>query len=718
MDGGVYISHDGGNSWVGTSSGWPTLNSVGRISLGISASSHLTVYAAIQYFDGSSDFGVGRLYKTTDGGSSWSMVDTPPPAKAGDKGFCGKQCDYDLYVAVDPTVPNTIYLGGLDVYRSVNGGVTWTDLGGYMDLGLIHVDQHAFAFSPTSHSKIYIGNDGGIWASANADSCSPSSCWTDLNTNLGITQFYSIAVDPKDSSHLLAGAQDNGCLSHTGLSSTWTEDNNCGDGGWTGFDPLNPQIMYEAQQWSSYKDGSDALFRSNDGGATWAPVETGLSSDDKGNFMVPVAIDQSNPSTLYLGTTNLYKTTNKGTQWFKPNPGLSLPVPTDCSQGECISAIAVAPSSGNYVYVGTTTGGIYTSTEGGNHFTKAYGLPYVPVTQISVDPTIPTQAYASFSGFGNAHVFSTSNGGSSWKDISSNLPDLPVDSIAIDQDGTGIYLGTDRGVYVSLNQGVSWVVLGRDLPRVPVLDLKFASDGRLWAATHGRGAWVYSPKLLVTFGNVPDNATVLIDGTTYTGAQLISTAFNWDPGSTHTLQVEQIELGSPGVRYVFVKWNDGSTDLMRTITATSAGDLSPIFKTQYQLTVSSDYDNPQGSGWYDEGATATYSVSSPTALPGILGLLGAKATFLRWNSGTTSATSSIAMYAPNTVLAVWQTDYTLAYITSTAIVAIAAVGAVFLARKRSRKPPKKPSKRFCTRCGSPLRPGSSFCIKCGKKLGT
>ncbi len=717
QDGSLYVSHDGGKSWAGPPSGWPSPNSVGRISLGISVSSHLTLYAAIQYFDGSSDFGVGRLYRSNDGGSTWSMVNVPPPAKAADKDFCGKQCDYDLYVAVDPTDRNTIYLGGLDLYRSNNGGATWSDLGGYIDLGLIHVDQHAFAFSPTSHSKIYVGNDGGIFSSTNADSCAPTACWTDLNTNLGITQFYSIAVDPKDSSHLLGGTQDNGCLSHNGFSTVWTEDNNCGDGGWTGFDPQNPKIMYETQQWSVYKDGYDWLFRSEDGGATWVPIENGIASSDKATFMVPIAIDQSSPSTMYLGTSNLYKTSNRGGQWSKVSPGLSLPTPTDCSQGECISAITVAPSASNYIYVGTTAGNIFVSVDQGGHFTKDYGLPYVPVTQIAVDPRFPTQAYATFTGFGNGHVFSTSNAGQAWKDVSSNLPNEPVDSITLNQEGSGIYIGTDRGVYVSVNQGVSWANLGRGLPGVPVLDLKFASDGRLWAATHGRGAWVYSPKILVTLGNLPNNATVLIDGTTYTGAQLASTSFNWDPGSTHTLQVEQVEIGATGVRYIFVSWPDGSTDLTRVITATRPGDYSPVFKTQYLLTVVSDYDNPQGGGWYDEGSTATYSVSSQTLLPGILGILGARATFLRWNTGITSTTSTTIMNGPNTVQAVWATDYTLAYMTSSIITIVAILSALFAFRKRKRNPSRRQS-RTCPNCGNKLPPDSTFCIECGKKVET
>jgi photosystem II stability/assembly factor-like uncharacterized protein len=671
------------------------------------------MYAALHYFDGS-DNGIGRVYQTTNGGASWSMLTAPPPSLSSAKGFCGKQCYYDLYVAVDPTDPNTLYLGGLDLYRSTNGGTSWVDLGGYTTPNYIHVDQHAFTFSPISHTTVYIGNDGGIWTSNNANSCSPSNCWTDLNAGLGITQFYSIAVDPKDSTHVIGGTQDNGCLSHRGFSSVWTEDTNCGDGGWTGFDPSNSQTMYEAESWSCYSSGCDMLYRSDDGGATWSTIDSGLSSSDQGNFMVPLAIDQKNPSVLYLGTTNLYKTTNKGQQWFKPTPGLSLAVPDHCYDGECISAIAIAPTADNFVYVGTTKGRIFTSVDQGEDFTEAVGLPSAPVTQIAVDPIIPSQAYATFSGFGTGHVFSSSNGGSSWKDISSNLPDDPADSLALSADGSSIYVGTDHGVYVSVNAGVSWVALGRGLPRVPVMDLKFAPNGNLWAATHGRGAWVYSPKILVTLSSVPANATVTVDGVSYTGSQLSSQSFNWDPGSSHTLQVQAIEMGAAGVRYVFVSWSDGSTDLSKTVMANRPGDYSPIFKTQYLLSVVSDYDNPQGSGWYDQGATATYSVSPKTALPGILGLLGAQGTFMGWSNEITAPSATVIMYGPVTVQAQWRTNYTLAYITSAVIVAAVISVSFFLLRRRSASRGK--GARTCPRCGHSIPSDSDFCMECGAKV--
>ena len=715
-DGGVYVSSDAGSTWSGPlTGGFPNASSVGRISLGISASSHRTLYAAIQYLEpnGSSD---GRLYRTMDGGSTWSRIGTPIPAKLNGTTFCGDQCDYDLYIAVDPTDPNTLYLGGLNLYRSTDGGAHWTDLGGYAPSSngetLIHVDQHALAFSPTSHTTIYIGNDGGAWSSTQANTCQPASCWTDLNSGLGITQFYSIAVDPTNSTHLLGGTQDNGCMSHTGLGLTWVEDDNCGDGGWTAFNPKNPRTMYETEEWSALNDSAGFLYRSDNGGSGWNVIDNGLNATDQGNFLVPLAIDPTNPSTLYLGTTNLYKSTNEGDNWTMPTPGLSFPTPDTCEHNvysrDCISAIAVAPSSGDYVYVGTNTGHFYASTDGANHFVEAdASLPKqtdqlvfpavipqnvpqrVPVTYIVVDPHNPKQVYVTFSGFGNGHVFSSSNEGSTWSDISSDLPDYPVNTIALSPDGSWIFVGTDRGVYASLNGGLTWAILGTNLPRVPVMDLKFGPNGNLWAATWGRGVWMYSFKqaLTITFANMPAAAIITIDGTVYNGTILRSTPFEWNSGSTHSLQVSQVEPGPPGVRYVFVKWSDGSTDLSRTLNTTMPGDYSPIFTTQDELDVLSGQGNPQGAGWYDAGATATISVTSPTPAAGLFGLLGATSTFLHWTDASTATTpmATITVDQPKSATAAWSTDYTRAYTAMAVIVAISIFAlAVILNSKRAR----------------------------------
>jgi photosystem II stability/assembly factor-like uncharacterized protein len=687
VDGGVYVSKDGGLSWAGALvGGLPSPRDVGRINLGISASSHLTLFAAIE--DISSNPTRGWLYQTTDGGSSWSLVNLPRTPR-GQGGFCGDQCDYDMLVAVDPADSNTIYLGGLDLYRTTDGGSTWTDLGGYA--GYIHPDQHAFAFSPVSHTTIYVGNDGGVWSASDANTCLPESCWTNLNSGLGLLQFQSVATHPTDKFVFLGGTQDNGALLHNESSSVWTEVAG-GDGGWVAFDPYNPLIIYHAFPWPE-----GGLERSIDGGANWVSITdttNGVNTNDKGLFYVPVAMDPTSSSTMYIGTYRLYKTTSRGNIWTLPSPGLSFSPSGGCSvtrKEDCISAIAVAPSNGQYVYVGTNTGKFFVSTDGGSNFRRIdQGLPSKPITKIAVDPTVPTDAYVTFSGFGTGHVFFTANTGQSWLDISSNLPALPTNVIILGSGGNVIYVGTDRGVYASMDKGHSWVLLGGGLPRVAVVDLAFAADGKLVAATHGRGIWIHTTKILVTFAEEPAGVSVAIDGVQYTSQQLLVNIFEWENGTTHAMQVTAIILGNSGVRYAFQHWTDGSKDLSRSITVTKHGDYSALFNTQYELKVISDFGNPQGGGWYDAGSKATFSITSLSPQPGLLGLLGGKVVFQGWTGYVVagSPTSTITMNGPKTVQAIWRTDNSQAYITVAVLIAAAAAAIVLFLRKRTHRTSK------------------------------
>ncbi len=469
----IYKSTDGGATWGAlTGGGFPPSN-VGRIALAISGS---TLLAAIEV----TNTAAGALYRTTDGGTTWTSVSVP----LGPFGntFCSSglgsgQCWYDLVVAMDPANANNIFLGGYDLHRSTNGGTTWADLGGYT--GNIHPDQHAFAFSPSASSTIYAGNDGGVWSSSNGLACSPSSCWTNLNLGLEITQFQFLAAHPTNPQIFFGGTQDNGSPERTGASSVWTMLIG-GDGGWTAFDKNNPSTMYHTFFGISPQ-------RSDDGGVTWTTITTGITTSDAAQFYIPMAMDPTTPATLYLGTFRLYKTTNKGNIWYLPAPGLSL------TGGAAISAIAVAPSNGLYVYVGATNGKFFTSTDGGVNFVERdTGLPTRFVTKIAVDPSNPQKVYATFSGFGGGHLFYSANAGTSWSDISSNLPDIPANAVAVDSAGGIIYVGTDVGVFASDNNGASWSVLGTGLPNVTVFDLLFAANGQLLAATHGRSVWRFT----------------------------------------------------------------------------------------------------------------------------------------------------------------------------------------------------------------------------------
>ncbi len=434
----------------------------------------------------------GELFRSLDGASTWTQIPTPiGPLGAS---FCelqagNSQCFFDLYVAVDPKTSDTIYLGGIDLYRSVDGGATWVDLGGY-GAGYLHVDQHAFAFNSTSSTssstpQVYVGNDGGVWSSQTADTCSPASCWTNRNLGLDLAQFYSLAMDPKEATNYFAGAQDNGGILHAGNNRVWTQVD-LGDRGSTLYNSTNPLIMY------SY--GSSNPRRSTDGGITWTTIGNGLSGDH--TFMAPMAMS-ADSKTLYLGTDQVFETTHEGGFW---TIACSVACPSVLS-GEVYTSIQVAPSNAQIIYTATNAGRFFFSANGGSTFDERdLGLPSDPcfncvhdynhwITKISVNATTPQNVFVTLSGGGGKHVFMTTDYGTSWTDITSNLPDyLGVTSLALGPAGT-VYVGTDFGAYFSTNRGTSWSVLGTGLPTVPIFDLEL-SNGALFAATYGRGVWL------------------------------------------------------------------------------------------------------------------------------------------------------------------------------------------------------------------------------------
>jgi uncharacterized repeat protein (TIGR02543 family) len=181
------------------------------------------------------------------------------------------------------------------------------------------------------------------------------------------------------------------------------------------------------------------------------------------------------------------------------------------------------------------------------------------------------------------------------------------------------------------------------------------------------------------------NLIVTIDGVKYTSSQL-PTTLNWFIGTTHSLVVNST-VQNGGTQYVFVQWSDGSTSNSRSVTATQDTSLTATYKTQYMLTVASDLGSPQGTGWYDAGTQATFSVSTQPLEPGLLGALGGRVMFQGWSgdSHATSSSAPIIMDGPKTVTAMWTADNTLPYaiiggIIAAVVVALALI--MFMKRKK------------------------------------
>jgi photosystem II stability/assembly factor-like uncharacterized protein len=480
----VFKSTDGGQNWTaanGTGTHVLNVTNAGRIVLAMAPSSSTTLYAGI------ADVNTGNLlgfYKTTDGAANWTQLTSTPD-------YCTPQCGYDQVIAVQPTNPNVVFAGGAyttTLVRSLDGGITWATLQSAQNSGFVHADMHALAFFPDGNT-LYLGNDGGAYVTTQITASNPS--FTALNSTLGLTQFYpGLSIDPTNAAIAIGGNQDNGTVIYSG-NLTWN-DVVCGDGGYTAIDFNTPSTMYAAcQQFNIFKSTSSGAFGS------WTASLNGINTSDRVDYIPPLVMDPSNSQTLYFGTDHVYQTTNGALSWTAISPDLTG---GDSFFG-VLSTIAVAPNNSNTVYVGTMDNRVQVTTNAGAGASATWtnvsaGLPPRVVTNIAVDPTTSTSAYAAFSGFTGfgdslGHVFKTTNGGSAWTDISADLPNTPVNFIVMVPDAPNtLFVATDVGVFYSTTGGTSWMSLVNGLPRVAVLGLTLQTSSRtLRASTHGRGAW-------------------------------------------------------------------------------------------------------------------------------------------------------------------------------------------------------------------------------------
>jgi photosystem II stability/assembly factor-like uncharacterized protein len=467
---GLYRTSDGGETWSELTNGLPNNSpTVGRIGISISSSSPNIIYAIyadnIGYFAG--------VYVSTNGGDSW--------ARTNDGSLSSLFSSFGWWfgnIRVDPVNPNNVFVLGLDVYKTTNAGNSW-----FYSSGSMHVDQHGLYVHPQNNSFVVAGNDGGIYKSTNG-----GSSWTKFSI-MPITQFYTCEVDYQIPQRLYGGTQDNGTnRTLTGNLNDWNRIYG-GDGFYVLVDPTDNNFVYAESQYGGFG-------RSTNGGSNFTYGLNGVSGSDRFNWSTPYIIDPTNPAKLYLGSHRVYKSTNRAESWTAISPDLTNGPPSGNQVYGTITTLAAAASDTNVVYAGTDDGNAWVTLDGGLNWTIISGsLPVRWVTRVAVDPYDAMTAYVTLSGYRYdeylPHVFRTTDAGTSWQDISSNLPEAPVNDIIVDPDIAGrLYVGTDVGVYFTDSLGVSWNYLGTAMPNSPVTDLVLHNPTRmLIAATYGRSMY-------------------------------------------------------------------------------------------------------------------------------------------------------------------------------------------------------------------------------------
>lgn len=463
---GIFRTTNGGNSWVELTNGLPTLPAQkGRISIDISKSNPNVLYA--MYADAIGN--VQGVYKTTNGGDNWTQVNSNQLV---DVGFHW----WFEGIFVDPADENTIYYLGLTVQKSTNGGSSW-----FNSFPDVHVDQHALAFNPSVPGEVLLGNDGGFYKSNNDG----VSSIKDLT--LPITQFYRFHVDFQNPEKIYGGAQDNSTIrTTTGNLNDWVIING-GDGFQPLVDPTNTNVIYALSQYGN-------LRKSTNNAASFFPATTGILGPDRKNWDTPIAFDPSNPQILYYGANRLYKSINAAGNWTAISPDLSNGPHTGNLVYGTIISISISPLNSDKIVVGTDDGNVWITQNGGSNWTKiSDDLPNRWVTKVLTDREDVNTIYVTFSGYrygeDTGHVYKSTDNGTSWTDISTSLPDVPINSVVKDSYGN-LFLATDIGVMASGDEGVNWEILGENLPSVVVTDLHIhESSEMLYAATYGRSSY-------------------------------------------------------------------------------------------------------------------------------------------------------------------------------------------------------------------------------------
>ncbi|PHS68455.1 MAG: hypothetical protein COB12_00985 [Flavobacterium sp.] len=461
----IYRSQNGGDSWTELTNGLPSnANDKGRISIDISQSNPNVLY--VFYTDKIGN--VEGTFKTTNGGDSWTQVNSMSGGTSYHWWFGG--------IFVDPTDENVIYNSGFVMDKSTDGGQTWS-----ATFSGVHVDQHAVAFNASVPGEVLIGNDGGLYKSTNNGTSS-----TKIN-NLPITQFYRFYVDAQNADKVYGGAQDNNTIrTQTGGLSDWQAIYG-GDGFQPLVDPSNTNVIYALSQRGN-------LGKSSNNGASFGGALNGIPSGDTNNWDTAICFDPNDSQTLFYGTQKVYKTTNAAGNWTAISPDLSNGPHTGNLAFGTVTTINVSPLNSDVIYAGTDDGNVWvTQNEGGNWTNISATLPNLWTTKVLASRDDPATVYVTFSGYrygeDNGHVFKSADYGATWNDISSNLPDIPINDIEKDSYGN-LFLGTDVGVLASLDEGVNWQPLGENMPSVVVTDLFIHENSEyLYAGTYGRSSY-------------------------------------------------------------------------------------------------------------------------------------------------------------------------------------------------------------------------------------
>ena len=539
----VYQSIDNGDSW----SVVIEEEFQGRTTLAYAPSNPNRVYAlSAQNQFGEYPYGLNGLYRSDDGGDNWTEVANSDSANVNSRAMLsttnyvfdcngsGQYQDgrlagggwYYNVLTVDPTDQDRIWTGGLDLWRSDDGGVNFSLASFWWandsDASYIHADHHLVIYHPNydgvTENRMYASNDGGIWQTQNStdalatDNCNQSSSqvsWSSLNNNYAVTQFYHGSVS-RDGLTMIAGAQDNGS-NYRNANGEWSEILG-GDGSYSAIDPRDPSTVYVSSQYAN-------LYRVELQGQGAQYFSIGQEFDAPGLFITPFIIDPNDNERLWFAGLALWRSDNQGNSWRKVSRDEYV-----MNFIDGMSALATQPGNSNLMLVGGTDGTIYRHVNAlagsSNTVMESTKIAEGYISSINFDRNNPDKVVATVSTFGQLHAWMSMDAGVTWQAIdqagSAGLPDLPAHDIMVaPHDTNTLYVSTDIGVYVSENNGTDWQPLATGLPNVPVerlVHVRADLQSSLVAFSYGRGVFRTRLTDIANVAPTASDETIALDG--------------------------------------------------------------------------------------------------------------------------------------------------------------------------------------------------------------
>jgi len=482
---GFYISYDKGDSWTQSNTGMLDSTTIARMQVDIARSDPSILYA-VAYEPGDPNVyaGTSRAYKSVDSGQSWNHISVGrnlggyyPGAGWLNQGF------YDLCIAVNPSDPDHVFIGNIELHECVDGYMfnVVRPHGNSAYGSLAHMDYHALVFAPSENSYLYIGCDGGLFKSTDAGISASSQ-----NLGLEALQFYRIASHPTNTDIVFGGLQDNGNTITEDGGYSWTQVTG-GDGMVCFFDPVFPDsIIY-----GSVTHGG--LMKSINGGYTFNYI----SNIPNCCWLAPFLMHPDNNEILYTANTNIYRSTNAG--------GSFLPIASEVAPNAISTMAQSQVNPDNMIFA--TGGGIVPepeptiivkiSNDGGYTWTDVTDNIQGEVrwiSRVTTDPLDENTMYVVRNGFSDGNkIWKTTDLGQNWINISGDLANIPCSDLFIDPEIPGhLYVANDIGVYLSQDGGETWNHESEGMPYVPAIDFDYVDTGNeriLRIGTHGRSIY-------------------------------------------------------------------------------------------------------------------------------------------------------------------------------------------------------------------------------------